>query len=56
MIGGVAIVGENPELRERLRFLQNAVGGDQRAVRQLFGPARPEDAGRADGAALRQRR
>ena len=26
MIGGVAVVGENPELRERLRFLQNAAG------------------------------
>jgi cystathionine gamma-lyase len=29
MIGGLAIVGENPELRERLAFLQNAVGGVQ---------------------------
>ena len=27
MIGGVAIVGEDRELEERLRFLQNAVGG-----------------------------
>ena len=26
MIGGVAVVGENAELRERLAFLQNAVG------------------------------
>ena len=26
MIGGVAVVGENAELRERLTFLQNAVG------------------------------
>ena len=27
MIGGVAIVGDNRELEEKLRFLQNAVGG-----------------------------
>ncbi|HET7203374.1 MAG TPA: PLP-dependent aspartate aminotransferase family protein [Steroidobacteraceae bacterium] len=27
MIGGVAVVGDNAELRERLGFLQNAVGG-----------------------------
>jgi cystathionine gamma-lyase len=27
MIGGIAVVGENRELEERLRFLQNAVGG-----------------------------
>jgi cystathionine gamma-lyase len=27
MIGGIAIVGDNAELRERLGFLQNAVGG-----------------------------
>jgi len=26
MVGGVAIVGENADLRDRLRFLQNAVG------------------------------
>ena len=30
MIGGVAIVGDNAELAERLRFLQNAVGGVSR--------------------------
>ena len=29
MIGGVAIVGENKELAERLRFLQNALGAIQ---------------------------
>ena len=27
MIGGIAVVGDNRELEERLRFLQNAVGG-----------------------------
>jgi cystathionine gamma-lyase len=27
MIGGVAVVGDNRELEEKLRFLQNAVGG-----------------------------
>jgi len=29
IVGGMAIVGERPELRERLAFLQNAVGGVQ---------------------------
>jgi cystathionine gamma-lyase len=29
MVGGVAIVGQNPELAERLAFLQNAVGAIQ---------------------------
>jgi cystathionine gamma-lyase len=29
MVGGVAVVGENDELRERMRFLQNAVGAIQ---------------------------
>jgi cystathionine beta-lyase/cystathionine gamma-synthase len=29
MIGGAAVVGGNAELREQLRFLQNAVGGIQ---------------------------
>jgi cystathionine gamma-lyase len=29
MVGGIVIVGDNAELRERLAFLQNAVGGIQ---------------------------
>ena len=29
MVGGTAVVGENEELRERLKFLQNAVGAIQ---------------------------
>ena len=29
MVGGVAVVGDNAELRERLTFLQNAVGAIQ---------------------------
>ncbi len=29
MVGGVAIVGENPEIAERLGYLQNAVGAVQ---------------------------
>jgi len=29
IVGGCAVVGDNPELVERLRFLQNAVGGIQ---------------------------
>lgn len=27
MVGGIAVVGDNPELAERLAFLQNAIGG-----------------------------
>jgi cystathionine gamma-lyase len=27
MVGGIAVVGDNRELEEQLRFLQNAVGG-----------------------------
>lgn len=29
MVGGIAVVGDHPELAERLTFLQNAVGGVQ---------------------------
>ena len=29
MVGGIVVVGDNAELRERLAFLQNAVGGVQ---------------------------
>ncbi len=29
MVGGVAVVGDNPELGDKLKFLQNAVGGIQ---------------------------
>ncbi|GAA4854053.1 cystathionine gamma-synthase [Luteimonas vadosa] len=29
MVGGIAVVGDNPELAEQLGFLQNAVGGVQ---------------------------
>jgi cystathionine gamma-lyase len=29
MVGGVAIVGDNPELAEQMSFLQNAIGGIQ---------------------------
>jgi cystathionine gamma-lyase len=29
MVGGIAVVGDNAELRERLGFLQNAIGGIQ---------------------------
>ena len=29
MVGGIAVVGDNEELRERLKFLQNAVGAIQ---------------------------
>ena len=33
MVGGVAVVGDNAELRERLTFLQNAVGAISGSVR-----------------------
>ena len=42
--------------RDQLHFLQNAVGAISGPVRQFSGAARLEDAGAADGAALRQRR
>jgi cystathionine gamma-lyase len=29
MVGGVVVIGENAELRERIAFLQNAVGAIQ---------------------------
>jgi cystathionine beta-lyase/cystathionine gamma-synthase len=29
MVGGIAVVGDNAELRDKLKFLQNAVGGIQ---------------------------
>ena len=41
--------------RDQLAFLQNAVGAIAGPVRLLPGAARPEDAGAAHGAALRQR-
>ena len=57
MVGGVAVVGEQrASWPSSWRFLQNAVGAHRRAVRQLPGAARPEDAGAAHGAALRERR
>ena len=58
VIGGVAVVGNDARLdalRERLGFLQNAVGAIAGPVRQLPRAARREDAGAAHGAALQQR-
>ena len=52
MVGGVAVVGDNAELGERLEFLQNAVGAIQGPFDLVSGAARPEDAGIAHGAAL----
>ena len=52
IIGGIAVVGENADLRDKLTFLQNAVGAVAEPVRQLPGPARPEDPGAAHGAPL----
>ena len=49
MIGGIAVVGENAALAERLGFLQNSVGANFRSVRQFSGTAGREDAGGPDG-------
>ena len=53
MVGGVAVVGDNTELGERLKFLQNAVGAIQGPFDSFPGAAGLEDAGAAHGAALR---
>ena len=53
MVGGVAVVGENAELRERLAFLQNSVGAVSGPFDSFLALARPQDAGAADGAAMR---
>ena len=55
VVGGVAVVGDDDELREQLAFLQNAVGAIAGPVRQLPRAARHQDAGAAHGAPLRQR-
>ena len=58
VIGGVAIVGTEPAepLRERLGFLQNAVGAIAGPVRQLPRAARPEDARAAHASATTRTR
>ncbi len=38
MVGGVAIVGDNAELSDKLKFLQNAVGGNPGARSTRFSP------------------
>ncbi len=38
MVGGVAIVGDNAELCDKLKFLQNAIGAIQGPVRTRFSP------------------
>jgi cystathionine gamma-lyase len=53
VIGGVASVGNDHELSDRLRFLQNAVGG-RGGLRQLSRIARRQNAGAAYGKALCQ--
>ena len=54
VVGG-AVIGRDPELRARLAFLQNSMGGSQPAVRQLSRPARDQDPRGAHGAARGQR-
>ena len=55
VIGG-AVVVRDLDLAEAITFHQNAMGGGPRPVRLLPHPPRAEDARRADGPALRQRR
>ena len=55
MIGGVAVVGDNPALEKRLAVPAKRGGRRQRPVRQLSRLAGPENAGPADGAALPER-
>ena len=55
MIGGVAVAGTNGELRERMQFLQNAVGAIQGPFELLPRAARAENSGPAHGAPLRVR-
>ena len=55
MIGGVAIVGENKELAERLDLPAERARRHPGPVRFLPGAARTEDAGAAHGAPLRLR-
>ena len=45
MVGGMLVVGENAELRERLTFLQNAVGAIAGPFDSFLALARPEDPG-----------
>ncbi|MCK7473477.1 MAG: PLP-dependent transferase [Rhodopseudomonas palustris] len=53
IVGG-AIVVRDPELAQRLQFLQSATSGDSRSVFQLPGAARHQDAAAAARAAQRQ--
>ena len=53
MVGGVAVVGHDAELGEKLAFLQNAVGAIAGPFDSFLALARLEDAGAAHGAALR---
>ena len=55
VVGG-ALVTSDDELAEQLRVHAERHRRGARPVRRLADPARGEDAGRADGAALRQRR
>ena len=52
MVGGIVIVGENAELRERMAFLQNAVGAIQGPFDSFLALARGQNARFAHGAAI----
>ena len=45
MVGGLVVVGDNAQLRERLAFLQNAVGGVQGPFELVPRAARRQDVG-----------
>ena len=55
MIGGIAVVGNNRELEEQLRFLQNAVGGISGPFDSFLALRGSENAGRAHGTTLPER-
>ena len=55
IVGGVAVVGDNRELAEQMRFLQNAVGAIAGPFDSLSRASRLEDSGAPHGAALCER-
>ena len=52
MVGGIVVVGENVELRERMAFLQNAVGAIQGPFDSFLALARSQDTRVAHGAPI----
>ena len=52
MIGGIAVVGDNPELAEQIAFLQNSVGAIAGPFDSFLSPARIKNFGGAHGTSL----